>query len=131
MVGSNRKGKLGCGENYKESFKPQIVEHLDGIKIVEIMCGQNHTCAVDLAGRVFSWGEGSYGRLGLGYDEETQTSLDEYFPKEIAPQIAQPYDISCGNKIQAMCLKNGVIVQWGKGDHEKPFRDDYIKYSVP
>jgi alpha-tubulin suppressor-like RCC1 family protein len=42
--------------------------HLDGwclIGIVQVAAGDSHSMALDKEGRVFSWGSGSYGRLGV------------------------------------------------------------------
>lgn len=35
-------------------------------KIVEIACGDSHNLALNAEGKVFAWGSGAYGRLGLG-----------------------------------------------------------------
>ncbi len=34
--------------------------------IVAVSAGQQHTCAIDKAGRLYCWGRTSYGRLGIG-----------------------------------------------------------------
>ena len=34
-------------------------------KVVDVSCGANHTAAMDEEGRVYCWGYGAYGRLGL------------------------------------------------------------------
>jgi alpha-tubulin suppressor-like RCC1 family protein len=39
--------------------------------------------------------------------------------------------VSCGKSINAFAIKNGTLLSWGKGDHEKPKFDDFIEYSTP
>ncbi|XP_071806034.1 protein RCC2 homolog [Asterias amurensis] len=40
------------------------LKFLDNIVIKDVACGANHTVALDMQGRVFTWGFGGYGRLG-------------------------------------------------------------------
>ena len=41
-------------------------------KIVSVEAGYAHTMAVTRSSDIYTWGEGSQGRLGLGYIEETR-----------------------------------------------------------
>jgi alpha-tubulin suppressor-like RCC1 family protein len=43
---------------------PKRIESLDGIKIAEVACGPWHTAAVSTSGRLFTWGDGTFGALG-------------------------------------------------------------------
>lgn len=52
-------------------------EQAQGVAIVDIACGNNHTLALDAKKRVFSWGFGGYGRLGH------TTNKDEMLPRLI------------------------------------------------
>ena len=45
--------------------------------MVQAACGGTHTLALTEEGRIFIWGRGSFGRLGLG-DER-----DRYLPVEV------------------------------------------------
>jgi len=44
---------------------------LRGFNIAKIACGDNHSLALDSEGRVFSWGDNSFGQLGFPYSSET------------------------------------------------------------
>lgn len=35
--------------------------------IVQVACGENHSAALGLDGRLFTWGRNKYGQLGLGH----------------------------------------------------------------
>eukprot|EP01116_Phalansterium_solitarium_P014663 TRINITY_DN32419_c0_g1_i1.p1 TRINITY_DN32419_c0_g1~~TRINITY_DN32419_c0_g1_i1.p1 ORF type:complete len:493 (+),score=226.16 TRINITY_DN32419_c0_g1_i1:131-1609(+) len=60
----------------------------DGVKVVDVTCGNNHTVALTDKNAVYSWGFGGYGRLGHGEPK------DEFLPKQLA-------DFECGGVIAA------------------------------
>jgi alpha-tubulin suppressor-like RCC1 family protein len=39
--------------------------------------------------------------------------------------------VSLGKNMNNIALKNGNLLSWGKGDHEKPCQDDFKEYSLP
>lgn len=41
--------------------------HQIGERVCDVNCGENHTMAATDRGRVYSWGEGFKGKLGLGF----------------------------------------------------------------
>ncbi|CAL9116224.1 unnamed protein product [Musa textilis] len=47
-------------------------------KVVAVAAGEAHTLALTADGSVFSWGRGTFGRLGTGKD------VDELFPVPVA-----------------------------------------------
>lgn len=48
--------------------------------IVKIKAGRFHSVAVTKRGHVYTWGEGSFCRLGLGYIEKTQSTPNQLTP---------------------------------------------------
>lgn len=77
--GSPQYGQLGNGSEGKtlekagkESFayrlSPGKIRSLE--KIHQVACGLQHALALDDEGRVFAWGFGGYGRLGLGHAKD-------------------------------------------------------------
>ncbi len=59
-------GQLGLGDQ-DSAVRPQPVldGDLDGRPLVAISAGITHTCAIDGDGRLYCWGNGARGRLGL------------------------------------------------------------------
>ena len=51
--GSNEYGQLGQGDN--DRYIPTKVESLDGIFIVKIACGEEHTVAITDKGETYTW----------------------------------------------------------------------------
>lgn len=43
----------------------------------------------------------------------------------------QLVNLSCGNTISCVTVKDGTLFSWGKGEHEKPKFDDFIEYATP
>jgi alpha-tubulin suppressor-like RCC1 family protein len=45
--------------------RPKLVEDLDEEEIASVSCGAFHTLAVSRSGKLFAFGEGKYGKLGI------------------------------------------------------------------
>jgi alpha-tubulin suppressor-like RCC1 family protein len=65
--GLGEQGQLGHGAFVGLSAEPQQVRRV--ANAVDLAAGLDHTCALDDAGAVLCWGEGSSGRLGVGFDD--------------------------------------------------------------
>ena len=46
--------------------EPELVKELANKKAVQIACGSTYSAAVTSNGELYTWGRGSYGRLGHG-----------------------------------------------------------------
>jgi alpha-tubulin suppressor-like RCC1 family protein len=56
------------------------------VKIVDVACGNKHTCAMDKQGRIYTWGDGAYGRLGHKDNKNQMEPLAvELFSQEPPP----------------------------------------------
>jgi alpha-tubulin suppressor-like RCC1 family protein len=53
--------------------QPHEISTLKGFEIIKIATGDFHSLAVDKAGRVFAFGDNSYGQLGFDYNNESST----------------------------------------------------------
>ncbi|KAF5301595.1 hypothetical protein FQR65_LT08900 [Abscondita terminalis] len=71
--GNGDYGKLGLGSTSNKRL-PERVIALDGYKVGQVSCGLNHTACVSACGRiVWTFGEGDYGKLGLGHTTTKST----------------------------------------------------------
>ena len=77
--GFGRNGRLGHGsiQDFDIPTRIEAFQVSEDKKVVEVCCGDSHSLARSKDGHVFSWGSGSYGRLGLGAEN------DQYAPKAI------------------------------------------------
>lgn len=110
-----------------------LVTSENGYQISEIKCGRFHNLAVSKKGSLYSWGEGSNCRLGLGFLEKDQST-----PNQLTPyQLENVFDsnkvvtMSCGEFMSGLAMQTGTVYTWGKGEHERPKFNDYLEYSSP
>jgi alpha-tubulin suppressor-like RCC1 family protein len=82
--GLNSYGQVG-GET-RTSRKPQKVKFPKGVRIVSIGCGAYHSFAVSKTGRLFLWGDGTQGKLGVPSKADRVTK-----PKELKAMRVRPY----------------------------------------
>eukprot|EP00961_Rhodomonas_salina_P110136 1482469-Rhodomonas_salina.1 len=69
--GNGQYGQLGLGGQLENRYVPVLVQGLKDIKQVE--CGHYHCMALSREGSLFSWGSGSWGKLGLSFDGNINT----------------------------------------------------------
>lgn len=95
---------LWCWGNVFSSGPPSPVV---GLAAVRSFCqGQEHTCAVQLSGEVYCWGEGQCGQLGSDTEDLTNPML--------VPGLPTDFDaVACG-PMTTMAIRNDQTVRfWG------------------
>jgi hypothetical protein len=63
--GNGADGALGNGDFYQHT-SPVVINKGTLPDTVQVSAGSRHTCGVSVTGRVYCWGENSYGALGNG-----------------------------------------------------------------
>lgn len=58
--GNGTFGALGLG-TWDSAASPQRIDRLWSSGIVQVACGENHSAALSVDGRVYTWGLGKYG----------------------------------------------------------------------
>ena len=122
-------GQLGHGADHEYNSKegtvklaympqpvPTVVQTLKaaGAKVTKIAAGHNHCVAVDAAGKVYTWGNGGYGRLGH------KEQKDEFLPKQVfipgGDRNASPADcvVAAGATSSFVSAAQGQLYYWGK-----------------
>lgn len=134
-------GQLGYGNNHDVGAYPTMLPVTAGDinvggKVIQIVAGRNHTCALLDMGAVRCWGRGSGGQLGYGNvdhvgDDESPASTGEFSVAGNVIQIAAGGDHTCA------LFYTGAVRCWGNndygmlgyshtytiGDNEIPFED--------
>uniref|UniRef100_A0A8C9JAH7 X-linked retinitis pigmentosa GTPase regulator n=1 Tax=Panthera tigris altaica TaxID=74533 RepID=A0A8C9JAH7_PANTA len=72
-------GQLGLGTFLFETSVPKVIEHIKDQKISSISCGENHTALITDIGLMYTFGDGRYGKLGLGLENFTNQFIPTFF----------------------------------------------------
>jgi alpha-tubulin suppressor-like RCC1 family protein len=117
-MGCGLNGRLGHGD-VKECRLPRVVEKLktSNAFIKKACCGGRHTMALSDTSRVYSWGYGRTGALGLGHlaTHEAQR-VDMKVPTTVSLlEEVRPYEIAAGGLHSAALCQNGQLLTWGWG----------------
>lgn len=110
--GRDNYGCLGHG-NLEDCTVPTQVTAMNGQKVVHAACGSGdaHTLCVTDQGKVYSWGDGDYGKLGRGGSDGSKV------PKQIdSLQDEVVVKVYCGAHFSLALTKDGRVYSWGKGD---------------
>ncbi|XP_066141939.1 E3 ubiquitin-protein ligase HERC2 isoform X1 [Euwallacea fornicatus] len=108
--GKGNYGRLGHG-SFDDILIPTPVAGLTGYHVVKVALGSGdaHTLCVTDTGRVFSWGDGDYGKLGRGGAEGSKV------PRIIeALQEVEIRDVWCGPHFSVALSNEGRVYTWGK-----------------
>ncbi|XP_016052509.1 PREDICTED: X-linked retinitis pigmentosa GTPase regulator isoform X2 [Miniopterus natalensis] len=86
-------GQLGLGTFVFETAEPKIIESVKDHKITYISCGENHTALITDIGRMYTFGDGRYGKLGLGMENFTNQFVPTLCPNFLRFKV---YLVACG-----------------------------------
>ena len=113
-------GRFYKPENKKDKIKstsgdysyPTLIESLSNESIVKISAGNNHSMAITELGELYTWGEGIYGQLGHGIDN------NEQYPKKVEYFCNKFKIIDCkGGASHTVALtEEGYLFGWGQND---------------
>jgi alpha-tubulin suppressor-like RCC1 family protein len=105
--GDNGSGQLGDAST-TDRLIPTLVSSGVGISYIDISAGENHTCAVDLSGEAWCWGENDKGQLGD--DDPNGSRTPKKVPLE--PQVVL-VSISASSEHTCGLDSTGSIWCWG------------------
>nr|XP_047123873.1 E3 ubiquitin-protein ligase HERC2 isoform X1 [Hydra vulgaris]XP_047123877.1 E3 ubiquitin-protein ligase HERC2 isoform X2 [Hydra vulgaris] len=105
-------GRLGHGDE-ETILQPKFVTHFLGYNVVQVSCGSRdaQTVCITDDDKVWSWGDGDFGKLGRGGSERC------LIPVEVEQlRGLQICKILCGAQFTVALTKTGTVWTWGKGD---------------
>ena len=91
---------------------PTLIESLSNESIIKIAAGNNHSMAITELGELYTWGEGIYGQLGHGINN------NEQYPKKVEYFCNKFKIIDCkGGATHTVALtEEGYLFGWGQND---------------
>ncbi len=105
--GSNKDGKLGAGSSNSFSDRALPVIGLEN-PFVQVSAGGSHTCALDISGKVWCWGDGKDGQTGQGgFDDQPLPVIVNGLPTP-AIKISSGWYHICAQTVE------GKVNCWGK-----------------
>ncbi|KAF5749800.1 Regulator of chromosome condensation (RCC1) family with FYVE zinc finger domain isoform 1 [Tripterygium wilfordii] len=110
--GEESGGRLGHGVG-KDVIQPHLVEALAITSVDFVACGEFHTCAVTMAGELYTWGDGTHNAGLLGHG----TDISHWIPKRILGPLEglQIASVTCGPWHTALVTSTGQLFTFGDG----------------
>eukprot|EP00949_MAST-11_sp_MAST-11-sp1_P001661 g1661.t1 len=93
-------------------LRPQRIDRLKGTHIKDVAAGEAHSLAVDSDGRLYAWGQGNEGQLGLGStgDIMSPTQIEQWNVSNGPPKIVA---VACGSRHSVAVTSDGKLYTWG------------------
>ncbi|TKY51381.1 E3 ubiquitin-protein ligase HERC1 [Spatholobus suberectus] len=110
--GEESGGRLGHGVG-KNVVQPRLVEAMASTTVDFVACGEFHTCAVTMAGELYTWGDGTHNAGLLGHG----TDVSHWIPKRVAGPLEglQVALVTCGPWHTALITSTGQLFTFGDG----------------
>ncbi|PKA51694.1 Ultraviolet-B receptor UVR8 [Apostasia shenzhenica] len=118
--GAHKAGLLGHGTDISHWIPKRVSGPLEGIHVASVSCGTWHTALIATTGRLFTFGDGTFGALGHGNRESV------LYPREVESLMGlKTIAVSCGVWHTAAVVEvivtqssasSGKLFTWGDGD---------------
>ncbi|CAD7703407.1 unnamed protein product [Ostreobium quekettii] len=111
-AGEEQEARAVLGDNTPLNLVlPRLVPSAERLDIEKASCGPHHFACITRNGHLYTWGNGSCGRLGLGSVQHVNTPATVY---GLCDMASVGY-MSCGETSTAAILKDGSLFTWGGG----------------
>lgn len=124
--GSNEFGQLGCGTKGDTVLRPQLIDGLQGLKVVAISSGDRHSAAVTNTGAVYTWGCGMDGQCGHSvFRDVVRPKLVEHLVSKFI------VDVKCGHNFTMVMTSDQEVYAWGNNTYGQLGNNGNGKSDVP
>lgn len=123
--GSGVAGRLGHGSEEHFYFPKALVTIPAGVQFVKLAAGDSHSAAITKTLEVYTWGDGSYGKLGHG------SLSNELVPRHVEElNLLKVTDISCGVYHTLVLTQGDKVYSFGGGAGGKLGLDILLENDV-
>ena len=123
--GHGDNGRLGNGAK-RGTLVPEFLHTMSHIHVVQVACGEAHSAAISDRGQLYTWGAGSYGRLGHGEEYDAMT------PLQVQALAKQPVtSVSLGAFHTLAVTYDNKLLSWGGGQYGKLGHGDTRNRPLP
>lgn len=134
--GTYNAGLLGHGSNVSHWIPKKVSGPLEGLHVLSVACGTWHSALVTSSGKLFTFGDGSFGVLGHG-DRESMG-----YPREVQLLIGlKTIKVACGvwhtaAIVEVMSQSDANVVSrklftWGDGNENRLGHGNKETYLLP
>mmetsp|Transcript_20212 Transcript_20212/g.33368 ORF Transcript_20212/g.33368 Transcript_20212/m.33368 type:complete len:616 (-) Transcript_20212:573-2420(-) len=109
-------GRGGSATSVEKVVLDCTKQGVDTAKVTQVSCGANHTLCLDKTGRVYTWGIGEYGRLGLGDSDSRDNPVVISSFLESKVRVIQ---VSAGQQHSLALTADCRVFSWGNGSDGK------------
>ncbi|XP_048446211.1 PH, RCC1 and FYVE domains-containing protein 1 isoform X2 [Pyrus x bretschneideri] len=123
--GTHNAGLLGHGTDVSHWIPKRISGPLEGLQVASVTCGPWHTALITSTGKLFTFGDGTFGVLGHGDRENVP------YPREIESLSGlRTISVACGvwhtaavveviATQSSASISSGKLFTWGDGDKNR------------
>lgn len=127
--GNGDYGRLGLGSTANKKL-PEKVTALEGYQIGQVSCGLNHTACISTDGNtVWTFGEGDFGKLGLGHITTKSTPQKVESLSNVGIKR-----VGCGTHVTVFLSKVGKVYTCGtertSGQPANRDRNNYLPQQI-
>lgn len=120
--GGNNFGSLGLGSSAGSgTATPSEISSLNGVEIIDISTGYNHSMALGANGKVYQWGQ-VYGYSGYGASNIGSPTIVEYDATS-ADYVPIPQKIAAGMYSGYIIDQHGRFWTWGRNNYYQFMQD--------
>ncbi|KZV26554.1 hypothetical protein F511_35888 [Dorcoceras hygrometricum] len=135
--GTHNAGLLGHGNDVSHWIPKRVSGPLEGLQVLTVACGTWHSALATSTGKLFTFGDGTFGALGHGDRESIP------YPKEVQSLNGlKTVAVSCGvwhtaaivevtNQSGSSVVSSRKLFTWGDGDKYRLGHGNKETYLVP
>lgn len=112
--GLNNCGQSGLGHTQTPITKPTRVDLPLDLTVRHIVGGTGHTALLTTDGRIYTCGDGLYGKLGYPIEEKDNLQSVLRIVPGLPDQGQDPIvDVGCGDRFTMVATQKGYVYRWG------------------